>query len=143
MTSGRLKLHLFFGLMLWMLPFSSCGPKLESLVYFPVNKYISFAEYSGIGVLQTYVINGVGVNGIILFHKDVDVWEAYDMTCMYRPRSEGTRIVMDKSGWLPQCPTCKSVFNILNEGFPQSGPAQQSLHQYHVYMNGTVMQITN
>jgi hypothetical protein len=143
MPSGKVKLSLFFGSLLWMISFSSCGPKLESLIFVPVNKYVSFVEYSSIGLLQSYIINGYGVNGIVLFHKDVDIWEAYDMTCMYRPRTEGAKIVMDKTGWLPQCPKCKSVFNLLNEGFPDSGPAQQGLHPYHVSMNGTFLQITN
>ncbi len=148
MPSGRVNLSLFFGSLFWMLSFSACGPKLETLQYVYVDKYISFPEFNTIGILESSKpIIGVGVSGIILFHKDVNVWEAFDLTCMYRPRTElcKTPLTIDKSGWLATCACCKSVFNIFNEGYPQSGPAQQGMHQYHVSFDatGTMMHITN
>ena len=141
--SGKVNLSFFFGSLIWMFSFSSCGPKLETLIYVPVNKYISFAEYTTIGVLETHIYKDIGVHRVVLLHKDIDVWEAYDLTCMYKPRTEGCEIDMTKSNWLPQCPCCKSVFSLLNEGFPDKGPAQQGLHPYHVYMNNGFLQITN
>jgi len=145
MPSGKVKISLFFGLILWMFSFSSCGPKLESLAYVYVDKYLSFSDYTTIGILESKVIPKVGISGIILFHKDDGVWEAFDQTCMYKPRSElcNTPLTLDKTGWNAQCACCKSSFNIFNEGFPQSGPAQQSLHQYHVSIEGTYLHITN
>ena len=145
MPSGKVKLSLFFGSLIWMISFSSCGPKLESLMYVTVDKYLSFADYAGIGILESKVIMGVGVSGIIVFHKDDGVWEAFDLTCMYKPRSELCKspLVLDKSGWLAQCPCCKSTFNIYNEGYPQKGPALQGLHQYHANIEGNFLHITN
>jgi len=147
MPSGKVKISLFFGLIIWVFSFSSCGPKLETIPYVYVDKYLSFTELAAIGPLQTYAIKGVGVSGIVLFNKGEGVWEAFDLTCMYKPRSElcKTPLTIDKSGWLATCACCKSVFNIFNEGYPQSGPAQQGMHQYHVSFDitGTTMHITN
>ena len=145
MPSGKVKLSLFFGTIVWMLSFSSCGPKLETIPYVPVNRFILIIPtLAKVGILESYIIPG-GVDSIIIFHKDVDVWEAFDLTCMYRPRTEPCKIVMDKTGLLPQCPCCKSTYNLINEGLPQNGPAQQGLHQYNVIheAGSNDLQITN
>jgi hypothetical protein len=144
MPSGKVNLSLFFGTLLWMSSFSSCSPKLETIPYAPVNLYFSIIPtLANVGILESYVVNGVGARGIIIFHKDVDVWEAYDMACMYRPRSEPCTIKLDSTGILPKCPCCKSVYNLINEGFPQNGPAQQGLHPYYVTLGNNFIQITN
>jgi hypothetical protein len=145
MPSGRVNLSLFFGIIVWMFSFSSCSPKLETIPYTPVNIYITIIPtMANVGILQSYIVAG-GTHGIIVFHKDVDIWEAYDMACMYRPRSEPCTVVMDKTGLLPKCPCCKSVFNLINEAYPQNGPAQQGLHPYNVYLSSdrNSIQITN
>lgn len=143
MPSGKVKLSLFFGSLLWILPFSSCSPKLEAIPYEPVNVTILIIpQLANVGILQSTIISG-GVEGILIFHTASDTYEAYDLDCMYKPRSEPCRIVLDKTGLTPQCPCCKSTYSLLLEGSPQSGPAQQNLHQYNVYQSGNLLTISN
>ena len=139
----KTKLSFFFGIIIWLLSASSCGDKQESLPYVYVNVTLSFTDLATIGVAQYKIFPDAGVNGIILYRKSDVEFQAFDLTCMYRPRSEGCKTAVDSTGFLVQCPCCKSVFNLFNDGLPQGGPARQPLHQYSVYYTGSFLQISN
>ncbi len=139
----RTKVSFFFGIALWLVSGVSCGERLESLPYVYVDLTVPFTDLATIGVASYKIYPSAGVHGILLYRKsDVD-YQAFDLTCMYKPRTEGCATAVDSTGFMSECPCCHSVFNLFNDGLPQKGPAQQPLHQYQVYYSGTFLHITN
>ena len=138
----RTKVSFLFGIIIWVFFSTSCGEKYESLPYVYVNITLSFTDFATIGVASYKILPG-GVNGILLYRKsDVD-YEAFDLTCMYKPLTEGCKTAVDSTGFMAVCPCCHSVYNLFNDALPQNGPTSRPLHQYNVYFNGSFLEISN
>jgi hypothetical protein len=144
LTASSSKLLLFFLFLLVFTSFSGCDKEDDYIPYVPVNISITVnPELANVGLLGYYIIPDAGVNGILIFRRDLDVYEAYDLTCTYLPYEQKCKIEMDNTGILPVCPCCKSEFNMLNYGNPQIGPARRALKQYQVTRSGNFLQISN
>jgi hypothetical protein len=138
------KLRFFFLIFLFLISFSACEKEEDYIPYVPVDFYLSInPDLANVGVMGYYIKEDEGVNGIIIFRRDADVYEAYDLTCTYLPFEQKCRIGMDNTGLMPVCPCCQSQFNLLNYGMPQKGLAKRALKQYHVYRSGNFLQVTN
>jgi hypothetical protein len=139
---SKLRFFLILFLLLFSLP--GCGDKTEALPYVTVNEYVSIIPtLSNVGVGGHYILPDKGVNGILIYCVDINEYQAFDMTCMYRPRTESCTVEMDSTGYFPKCPCCGSEYNLTIDGLPNIGPTELGLHQYNVFISGNYVQITN
>jgi Rieske Fe-S protein len=142
--TGFPKIVLFFLISILLIFQGGCDKQEEYIPYVSVNFYITInPELATVGVMGYYIQEGEGVNGILILRRDVEVYEAYDLTCTYLPFEQKCRINMDNTGYFPVCPCCQSEFNLLNYGYPAKGPAKRPLKQYRVHRSGNFLQITN
>jgi hypothetical protein len=83
-------------------------------------------------------------NGIILYRKDFDVYQAFDITCTYRAYEDHCALVIEGKGILPECPCCHSKFIIINDGNPANGGlADTPLKQYNTFVDGIKLIVAN
>ena len=72
-------------------------------------------------------------NGVLLYRPEFDKYLAFDMTCTYNPFVDDCSIQIVNLDFIPICKCCKSVFNLVNGGFPMdSSKAKRALVQYNV-----------
>jgi hypothetical protein len=83
-------------------------------------------------------------NGIILYRKDYDEYQAFDLTCTYRAFEDHCALVVEGKGILPECPCCHSKFIIISDGIPANGDsADTPLKQYNTYVDGLKLIVAN
>jgi hypothetical protein len=83
-------------------------------------------------------------NGIIIYRKDFDVYQAFDLTCTYRAFEDHCALVVEGKGILPECPCCHSKFIIINDGYPANGgKADTPLKQYNTFVDGLKLIVAN
>ena len=83
-----------------------------------------------------------GYLGIIVYRVSVNEFVAFERACPYDWNVNNSRVTVDKSGIMAECPTCKSKF-ILLDGSVFSGPSKYPLKQYNASYDGTILYIYN
>jgi len=72
-------------------------------------------------------------NGILLYNPEPGIYLAFDMTCPYNALTDDCSINITSIPFMPACPCCKSVFNLVFEGIPtDTSKAKKGLVQYNV-----------
>ena len=137
---------LFFSLLLLFVTglfFSSCETnKGELIPVVRVDIYLLlYADLGDMGISSSKVIAG-GVNGIVLYRESDLVFYAYDRTCTMFPEHNEAVSENDFDG-IFECPECESTYLLMNEAYPNSGPARYPLVQYHTSIQGDVLHIYN
>jgi Rieske Fe-S protein len=108
------------------------------------------AEYSVINyynskIQNKYIAQKTYGNGIILYRKDFYEYQAFDMTCTYRPSEEYCQLKVDKdNNYIFVCPCCSSQFVITSDGVTVKGSkALMPLAQYNTRIDNNVLIISN
>ena len=109
-------------------------------VYKPLDIY---AELGSMGIGSTKIIANEGYRGIVLYREADLIFHAYDMTCTEFPEhDEAVEEDKDFVGVF-ECPECGSTYVLMNGAYPNSGPAEYPLKEYHTSIQGNILLITN
>jgi hypothetical protein len=57
-------------------------------------------------------------NGILLYRKNADIYQAFDLTCTYKAFEEHCAVSVEGNNSQVTCPCCKSLFLISADGLP-------------------------
>jgi nitrite reductase/ring-hydroxylating ferredoxin subunit len=128
---------------LFLCAFLSCGDEDNYIPETYVNFSILASEIGGVGN-GIYTSNIYGVNGIIIYHKDINQYIAYERTCSYDP-SEPCAIVNMNDIYTPTLlidSCCNSKF-LIEDGTPLEGPALLPLKQYQTSFDGVYINVFN
>lgn len=98
------------------------------------------ALHIGLSTVGGYEYLMRGAHGVVVIRTGLTEYVAYERTC---PCDDLSRVSMSEEwGGLLECPTCHTLFNPLNYGFPMDGGATPCpLFQYTAYYDGTQLHI--
>ena len=124
---------------------TSCETNRGQIIpYVKVDVYLFlYADLAGMGIGSSKVIQGHGVNGIVLYRESDLEFSAYDRTCTLWP--EHTEAVVEDTTFFGvfECPDCKSTYLLMNGAEPNSGPAAYPLVEYYTSIRGDVLHVFN
>jgi hypothetical protein len=102
------------------------------------NVYLTEPSNSALNSVGNWVyINNQGVKGIIIYHKTLDEFAAYERACPYDYYSTSALITVDSSNvFAVDKEHCGSMYNLL-DGSVEHGPATRPLKQYAADYDGT------
>jgi Rieske Fe-S protein len=113
---------------------------------FNVSLNITLPEYQPLQIPLGGIVyyNNAGSKGLAILRTSLNDFVVYDRHCPYNV-GEGCQVDLDPDniGVLIDDDCCESAFNMLNAGFPQSGPAEFPLRSYKWSFNGTILRIFN
>jgi hypothetical protein len=126
-----------------LLAIISCGDDDNYIPETYVNFSIVASEIGGVGS-GIYTTNVYGVNGIIIFHKDINQYIAFERTCSYDPSESCAVVNMNDliSPTLLVDSCCNSKF-LIEDGTPFDGPALLPLKQYQTNFDGVYLNVFN
>ena len=84
-----------------------------------------------------------GVNGIIIYREDFDIYHAYDRTCTLWPEHNEQVVEDAEFEGVYVCPECESQYLLLLGADPISGPAAFPLKKYHTVIDGGLLHVYN
>ncbi len=109
----------------------------------PVYINLNLPEYNSLRTIGGYkYIDDVGVRGIILYHKDVTTYIAFERNCSYQPNDACATVEVHNSGLYLVDHCCNSTFD-LNTGSPTGGVAWRPLLKYETLVSGSELTITD
>lgn len=83
-------------------------------------------------------------NGILVYRKNADMFQAFDLTCTYRAFEDYCGIDVKSGSSEAICPCCKSLFLISADGLPtKKSLAVRPLVQYTIHYDGSTLIISN
>jgi hypothetical protein len=123
--------------------FISCGDDDNYIADTYVNFSILASEVGGVGS-GIYTRSIYGVNGIIIYHNDINQYIAYERTCSYDPNEACAVVNMNDliSPTLLIDSCCNSKF-VIEDGTPFDGPALLPLKQYQTNFDGVYINVFN
>jgi nitrite reductase/ring-hydroxylating ferredoxin subunit len=122
----------------------SCGKPTDRIPYVAVNItiYPSTPQYFKLNAVSGWqTING-GVNGIVVYRKDVNEFVAYERTSTYQP-SKNCKCEVDTSNNIVMIDPCSGSKYLLTDGSVIQGPAGVYLQRYNTTWDGNALQISN
>jgi hypothetical protein len=102
-----------------------------------------YAELGNMGIGTTRIIPNEGYRGIVLYRETDLGFYAYDMTCTEYPEHDRAVVSDTIFDGVYKCPKCDSRYVIINGAYPDSGPAEFPLVEYHTNIQGNLLLITN
>jgi hypothetical protein len=102
-----------------------------------------YAELGNMGIGSTKIISNEGYHGIVLYREADLVFHAYDMTCTEYPEHDEGVVEDETFVGVFKCPDCGSTYVLVNGAYPNSGPAQYPLEEYHTSIQGNILLISN
>lgn len=102
-----------------------------------------YAELGTMGIGTTKVIPNEGYRGIVLYREADLVFHAYDLTCTQYPLHDAATVEDEDFVGVFECPKCSSTYVLVNGAYPNSGPAEYPLVEYHTNIQGNILLITN
>jgi hypothetical protein len=97
--------------------------------------YLSQPDFQMLNTVGNFVYVTGGVKGIIVYHKSIDEFAAYERSCPYDPNVDAAKVEVDSSGLGLIDYNCGSRYNIL-DGSIVNGPTAYPLRQYYCEYDG-------
>lgn len=145
MTLGRHIQSLLVLLFLSVLISTSCESNRGQIIPY-VQVYVDldlYAELGNMGIGTTRIIPNEGYRGIVLYRETDLGFYAYDMTCTEYPEHDRAVVRDTIFDGVFKCPQCDSRYVIINGAYPDSGPAEFPLVEYHTNIQGNLLLISN
>jgi nitrite reductase/ring-hydroxylating ferredoxin subunit len=139
--TGKVKIAILY--IIWCILLLSCEKnKVHPIPNVSVNVKIDLndAEYSFLRAPFNHIILDAGINGILIFSVDKNVFVAYEVTCPYEYGSEYSDCTVEVDGSLAKCPCCGSSFFLQNNNLLE-GPSQWPLKPYAINLVGNTIWI--
>lgn len=97
--------------------------------------YLTEPQFQTLNTIGNYVYVTGGVRGIIVYHKTLHEFSAYERSCPYDPNTSAAIVEVDSSGLGLVDYNCGSRYNIL-DGSIVNGPTSYPLRQYYCEYDG-------
>ena len=97
--------------------------------------YLTQPDFQTLNTVGNFVYVTGGVKGIIVYHKTIDEFTAYERSCPYDPNTSSAIVSVDSSGLGLVDYNCGSKYNIL-DGSIVNGPTSYPLRQYFCEYDG-------
>jgi hypothetical protein len=97
--------------------------------------YLTEPSFQTLNTVGNFVYVTGGVKGIIVYHKSIDEFVAFERSCPYDPNVSTAIISVDSSGLGLVDYNCGSKYNIL-DGSIVNGPTAYPLRQYYCEYDG-------
>ena len=125
------------GLLVIMAVFFSCKKNTDQIAPAQVDFYVYLTQpdFQTLNTVGNYVYVTGGVKGIIVYHKNIDEFNAFERSCPYDPNVTGAIVSVDSSGLGLVDYHCGSRYNIL-DGSIVSGPTSYPLRLYYCEYDG-------
>lgn len=121
----------------------SCDKSDQKIAEVYVNFSIQASEIGGVGN-GIYTNTNYGVNGIIIFHKDINQYLAFERTCSYDPNESCAIVELnDENNPTLMVDSCCNSYFLLEDGTPIQGPALLPLKQYNTSFDGIYVNVFN
>lgn len=120
--------------------FFNCSDNTEDIPYTYVDIILDLnkPDYFKINSVGGTVLIIGGLNGIAVYRKSYNEFQAFERTCTYDPDSVYSRLVLkEKETYILQDTCCGSEFTLLLDGVVTKGPAGLSLKQYRTRFDAT------
>lgn len=105
--------------------------------------YLTQPDFQSLNTVGNYAYVTGGVKGIIVYHKSIDEFAAYERSCPYDPNVSSAIVEVDSSGIGLIDYHCGSRYNIL-DGSIVNGPTSYPLRQYQCDYDGvSILHIHN
>lgn len=130
----NLKKNILLLLFVWI---CSCKKSTDQIAPASVDFYVYLTQpdFQSLNTVGNYVYVTGGVKGIILYHKNLDEFAAYERSCPYDPNTSAAIVSVDSTGLGLIDYNCGSRYNIL-DGSIVSGPTSYPLRQYYCEYDG-------
>jgi hypothetical protein len=102
-----------------------------------------YAELGTMGIGSTKILPNEGYHGIVLYREADLLFHAYDLTCTEFPAHDKAVVEDENFVGVFECPECSSTYVLVNGAYPNSGPAEYPLEEYHTSIQGNILLITN
>ncbi len=124
--------------------FAPSCKKEDRIPYVPVNYqlYLNNPELIDLKTAGNYIYITGGVKGIIVYTVYPGEYNAYERNCSYKPFDKNAFVIVDSTGTLMVCQSCKSQFMLL-DGSVIKGPASYPLLQYQTSVQNDILHIYN
>jgi hypothetical protein len=145
MTKALRILSFAFTLLLLATIFPACENNRGKIIPY-VNVFVDldlYAELGSMGIGTTRIIPNEGHQGIVLYRESDLVFFAYDLTCTEYPEHDVAVEENEDFVGVFECPECGSTYVLVNGAYPNSGPAEFPLEEYHTSIQGNLLIITN
>lgn len=97
--------------------------------------YLTQPDFQSLNTVGNFVYVTGGVKGIIVYHKTIDEFIAFERACPYDPNVSAAIVTVDSTGLGLVDYHCGSKFNIL-DGSVVNGPASYPVRQYYCEYDG-------
>lgn len=111
-------------------------------VYVNIEIAINQPQYSDLNAIGNSIFITGGVRGIIIYHKSLQNYVAFDRNCSFEP-SSSCSIIDSISSTIAYCGCCESKFLIDQDGITANGPALLPLKEYQTFFSNGVLRIQN
>ena len=117
--------------------FGGCKKSTDQIAPADVDFYVYMTQpdFQTLNTVGNYVYVTGGVKGIIVYHKNIDEFAAYERSCPYDPNVSAAIVAVDSSGLGLIDYHCGSKYNIL-DGSIVNGPTAYPLRQYACEYDG-------
>lgn len=100
------------------------------------------SELGNPALFSSTLVDG-GVNGLIVYREDYNIFHVYDRTCAMFPEHNAAVVEDSSFSGVFTCPECGSKYLLTNPGYPLEGPAAYFLHEYYSVVEGDLLHVYN
>lgn len=128
-----------------LLVFAQCNEKQQGPIPFvAVDRYIGLNEpaFANLLPIGGWVYISGGSKGIIVFHKAIDEYVAYDRNCTFDAYGNCVTLSVIPAEQAAKDSCCNSKFSLFT-GTVLNGPATIGMVQYQTELSGQVLHIYN
>jgi nitrite reductase/ring-hydroxylating ferredoxin subunit len=94
--------------------------------------YMNLPPYNYLQIVGNYMyIDDAGYKGLIVYHRSIDEWVAFDRGCTYDPTNVDALLSVVTGGLTVKDSHCGSEYNLI-DGSVISNPATTPMKQYRV-----------
>jgi nitrite reductase/ring-hydroxylating ferredoxin subunit len=108
----------------------------------PTNKNYSIVDYHKKTPLTFTIDFKTYGNGVIIYHKSADEYQAFDLTCPYKGLEDHCSLKLQAGDFVATCPCCNSAFVLSANGAPSTKSiATRPLMMYSCTLTNNGMQL--
>ncbi|MCX2572956.1 Rieske (2Fe-2S) protein [Pedobacter sandarakinus] len=131
-----MKKHLYCLLFVFAF-FTGCGKEENYIPDVVVNYNVTLTEFSLKATNNVLLVPNQGVAGLIIVKTPLGGFVAFDRCSTVNPENK-CKIVPDDNGLIATDPCSGAKFSLL-DGSPQKAPAEKTLKQYNISLQGNVL----